>query len=399
MKSKFIRTFILFFKASPFRVSAVIMLTLALGVFPSLRIFISIKLIDLIAGFLQSSKEIAFGETFKLLAVWAVITLASELAVKLQGSLNALINEKFSASIMTGLSEKLASLTDLSFFEKKENLVKVDMVREQLQVRPQNYVFNIILNFQRIVNLISMFAVLFSIDYLLPILMIFSTLPVFLISQKAGRVQWAETEKLQDKRLKMATYIKHGLEGEKAKDNFLFGFTKNFKNTYLSIRDEYLKSFIKIAHRGLAFQLITSFVSALIMIALFFLMIFIVIKKRIAVGAVAGYVQAFMYTQYEIQDLAMYGRWYFTIMGYFQNYFDIMDWTEKHRGIEDVKQFKRIILNEKIESIQLKNIRFAYRGKEFDNDGNDISDYAIKDLSLFIDGKKNLCSCRKERQR
>lgn len=388
MKSKFIRTFILFFKASPFRVSAVIMLTLALGVFPSLRIFISMKLIDLIADLLQSSAEIAFGKIFKLLAAWAVISLASELAVKLQGTLNALINEKFSASIMTGLSEKLAGLTDLSFFEKRENLVKVDMVREQLQVRPQNYVFNIILNFQRIVNLISMFAVLFSIDYLLPILMIFSTLPVFLISQKAGRVQWAETEKLQDKRLKMATYIKHGLEGEKAKDNFLFGFTKNFKNTYLSIRDEYLKSFIKIAHRGLAFQLITSFVSALIMIALFFLMIFIVIKKRIAVGAVAGYVQAFMYTQYEIQDLAMYGRWYFTIMGYFQNYFDIMDWTGKHRGIEDVEQSERIILNEKIESIELKNVRFAYRGKEFDNGGNDISDYAIKDLSLFIDGKK-----------
>ena len=284
MKSKFIRTFILFFKASPFRVSAVIMLTLALGVFPSLRIFISMKLIDLIADLLQSSKEIAFGETFKLLAVWAVITLASELAVKLQATLNALINEKFSASIMTGLSEKLASLTELSFFEKKENLVKVDMVREQLQVRPQNYVFNIILNFQRIVNLISMFAVLFSIDYLLPVLMIFSTLPVFLISQKAGRVQWAETEKLQDKRLKMATYIKHGLEGEKAKDNFLFGFIKNFKNTYLSIRDEYLKNFIKIAHKGLAFQLITSFVSALIMITLFFLMIFIVVKKKLPSG-------------------------------------------------------------------------------------------------------------------
>ena len=128
----------MFFKASPFRVSAVIVLTLALGVFPSLRIFISMKLIDLIADLLQSSAEIAFGKIFKLLAAWAVISLASELAVKLQGTLNALINEKFSASIMTGLSEKLAGLTDLSFFEKRENLVKIDMVREQLQVRPQN---------------------------------------------------------------------------------------------------------------------------------------------------------------------------------------------------------------------------------------------------------------------
>ena len=95
-KYPFVRTFKLFFKASPFRVSAVIMLTLALGVFPSLRIFISMKLIDLIADLLQSSAEIAFGKIFKLLAAWAVISLASELAVKLQGTLNALINEKFS---------------------------------------------------------------------------------------------------------------------------------------------------------------------------------------------------------------------------------------------------------------------------------------------------------------
>nr|WP_255805533.1 hypothetical protein [Treponema putidum] len=62
-KYPFIRTFKLFFKSSPFRIRAVIVLTLALGVFPSLRIFISMKLIDLIAELLQNSKEIVFGET------------------------------------------------------------------------------------------------------------------------------------------------------------------------------------------------------------------------------------------------------------------------------------------------------------------------------------------------
>lgn len=51
---------------------------------------------------------------------------------------------------MTTLSEKLALLKNLSFFETAENLVKVDMVREQIQVRSKNYFFNLTLNLQKL---------------------------------------------------------------------------------------------------------------------------------------------------------------------------------------------------------------------------------------------------------
>lgn len=99
--------------------------------------------------------------------------------------------------------------------------------------------------------------------------MMFSTVPVFLITQN-----------LQNEKLKMATYIKHSLEGERAKDNFLFGFTENFKTTYCKIRDEYLQTYIEIARKGLLFGIIGSFLSAIIGVGLFFLIIFIVIKKH-----------------------------------------------------------------------------------------------------------------------
>ncbi len=382
-KKPFIRTFVLLCRAAPIRVSAVIVLTVIAGILPSLRVFISIKLVNLIADFLQNTHKEPFDTIFKWVSIWAVIAVVSEVAVKLQNALMVIINEKFSAAIMTGISEKLSAVIDISFFENKENLIKVDMVREQIQVRPQNYVFNIIQNFQRIIGLTSMLAVLFSADYLLPVLMFCSTVPVFFISKTGGKKQWGETEKLQTEKLKLATYIKHGLEGEKAKDNFLFGFTKNFKTVYRNIRDGYLKKIIKITHKALFLQLLASLVSALITAGMFFLMIFIVIKKRMAVGTVAGYVQAFMYSQYEIQDLAMYGRWYFTIMGYFKNFFDIIDWHCPSDKTE-IQNSKKIVLNEKIESIELKNVYFGYR-QEGVPTANNTEYYVIKNLSLFID--------------
>lgn len=379
-KNTFIRTFRLLFDSSPIRVSVVLFLTLISGIMPSMRILISIKLINLIAEAVTNFENFNFAGTFYLLIAWAAVSAALELAVALQGTLNTIITEKFSALIMTALSEKLGALDDLSFFETAENLVKIDMVRDQIHVRPQNYVFNLTLNLQKIINLFSMFAVLFSVNYFLPVLMLCSTVPVFLITQKVGKKQWSKTKKLQNEKLKLTTYIKHALESEKAKDNFLFGFTENFKDSYKKTRDGYLKKFIQIAHRGLFFQVISTLISSAIAIALFFLMIFIIIKEHLAVGAVAGYVQTFIYTQYEIQDIATYGRWYFILMGYFQNFFFLIDWEARD---EEAHKNRKIVLNEKIYSIELKNVWFGYNVN-----GDDEKNYIIKDLSLFIDGKK-----------
>lgn len=376
MKNIFFRTFTLFLKASPLRVIAVITITILSGILPSLRIFISMNLINIIAESIQTSIPLQFSEIFNLLAIWVMVTLVSELSSTLQNTLNTIITEKFSISILNSISEKLIVLDDVSFFENKENLVKIDMIREQIHIRPQNYVFNISINLQKIVNLISMVGVLLAVDYLLPILMLCSTVPIFIISQISGKKQWLKTQSMQQEKLKLTTYIKHGLESEKAKDNLLFGFTENFKSAYIKTRDEYLKKIIHIAHRGAALNIFISFVSAVLMAALFFAVIFIIVKKRIAVGALAAYIQAFMYSQYEIQDLATYGKWYFILMGYFKNFFDIIDW--KKRETRKVSTNEKIIFTEKIESLEIRNLWFSYDKKE----------YIIKNLSLFLDAKK-----------
>lgn len=374
----FFRTFYTYFRSSSIRVVCVLIFTLIAGVLPSLRVYISMKLINIIAYSLQSSEVIDFSRILILVLAQGLISIISELILSLQSTFNSIISEKFSACIMTSLSEYLAHLQNIKFFEDKNNLIKIEMVREQIQVRPQNFCFNICLNLQKIINVISLFVVLVTVDYLLPILMLCSTIPGFLISQRVGKKQMESLDKIQGEKLQLTTYIKHSLDSEKAKDNFLFGFVKNFKYEYIKKRDSYLAMFIDIAHKGLVLQLILGIISALISGSLFIVMIFIVIKKKVAVGAIAGYVQAFMQAQYEIQDIATYGKWYFILMKYFENYFALLDWSDNNTDDLSLLENKTI-LNEKIETIELKNVWFSYTDDE----------YVIKNLSLFLDAKKS----------
>ncbi|AHZ25450.1 ABC transporter ATP-binding protein/permease [Helicobacter pylori] len=70
-------------------------------------------------------------------------------------------------------------------------------------------------------------------------------------------------------------------------------------------------------------------------------------------GAIAGYIQAFSSTEQQLQDLSFYGKWFFAINKYFENYFYILDYKTP-------KTETQIKLEEKIHSITFENISFSY---------------------------------------
>ncbi|GAA7080243.1 hypothetical protein BD0010_08820 [Helicobacter pylori] len=88
----------------------------------------------------------------------------------------------------------------------------------------------------------------------------------------------------------------------------------------------YLNNFVKVAQKNLIFTICADVLTTILSIALFFLMVFIILSKSIGVGAIAGYIQAFSSTQQQLQDLSFYGKWFFTINKYFENYFYILDY-------------------------------------------------------------------------
>ncbi|GAA7660581.1 hypothetical protein HpMMM63_04110 [Helicobacter pylori] len=133
----------------------------------------------------------------------------------------------------------------------------------------------------------------------------------------------------------------------------LFNFMLNFHHKFIETKELYLNHFVKVAQKNLISTIYADVLTTILSIALFFLMVFIILSKLIGVGAIAGYIQAFSSTQQQLQDLSFYGKWFFTINKYFENYFYILDYKTP-------KPETQIKLEEKIQSITFENVSFSY---------------------------------------
>ncbi|WP_240461757.1 ATP-binding cassette domain-containing protein [Helicobacter pylori] len=268
-------------------------------------------------------------------------------------SLQTIIAEQFSISIITQLANKLTQVKNLSFFENKDHTIKLNTIHNGLYIRPLNYVSNLFFNLQRIIGLVSLFGILFSISIYLPFIMIFATVPCIFISNHIAKKHSASIDKLQDQKESMQNYLYSGLDNQKNKDNLLFNFMLNFHYKFIENKELYLNNFVKVAQKNLISTIYTDILTTILSIALFFLMVFIILSKSIGVGAIAGYIQAFSSTEQQLQDLSFYGKWFFTINKYFENYFCILDYKMP-------KPETQIKLEEKIHSITFENISFSY---------------------------------------
>ncbi|WQY54586.1 ABC transporter ATP-binding protein/permease [Helicobacter pylori] len=263
------------------------------------------------------------------------------------------IAEQFSINIITQLANKLTKVKNLNFFENKDHTIKLNTIHNGLYIRPLNYVSNLFFNLQRIIGLVSLFGILFSISIYLPFIMIFATMPCIFISNHIAKKHSASIDKLQDKKESIQNYLYSGLDNQKNKDNLLFNFMLNFHHKFIENKELYINHFVKIAQKNLMLTIYADILITTLSITLFFLMVFIILSKSIGVGAIAGYIQAFSSTEQQLQDLSFYGKWFFAINKYFENYFCILDYKMP-------KPETQIKLEEKIHSITFENISFSY---------------------------------------
>ncbi|GAA7617456.1 hypothetical protein JP0114_03970 [Helicobacter pylori] len=220
--------------------------------------------------------------------------------------MQTIIAEQFSINIITQLANKLTQVKNLNFFENKDHTIKINTIHNGLHIRPLNYVSNLFFNLQRIIGLISLFGILFSISIYLPFIMIFATVPCILISNHIAKKHSASIDKLQDQKESMQNYLYSGLDNQKNKDNLLFNFMLNFHHKFIETKELYLNNFVKVAQKNLIFTIYADVLITILSIALFFLMVFIILSKSIGVGAIAGYIQAFSSTRQQLQDFSLY---------------------------------------------------------------------------------------------
>ncbi len=348
-----LRTFILLYKSSPKCVVLASVIVLLIGILPSINILVTIRLIDVVANILQNHTHFEYRLLLSTLLLWGALLFFTHVFLGILSSLQTIIAEQFSINIITQLANKLTKVKNLNFFENKDHTIKLNAIHNGLYIRPLNYVSNLFFNLQRIIGLVSLFGILFSISIYLPFIMIFATVPCIFISNHIAKKHSASIDKLQDKKESMQNYLYSGLDIQKNKDNLLFSFVFNFYHKFIENKELYINHFVKIAQKNLMLTIYTDILTTILSVALFFLMVFIILSKSIGVGAIAGYIQAFSYTEQQLQDLSFYGKWFFTINKYFENYFYILDYKTP-------KPESQIRLEEKIHSITFENISFSY---------------------------------------
>ncbi|WQW04143.1 ABC transporter ATP-binding protein/permease [Helicobacter pylori] len=348
-----LRTFILLYKSSPKRVVLASITVLLIGILPSINILVTIRLIDVVANILQNHTHFEYRLLLSTLLLWGALLFFTHVFLGILSSLQTIIAEQFSTNIITRLAIKLTKVKNLNFFENKDHTIKLNAIHNGLYIRPLNYVSNLFFNLQRIIGLISLFGILFSISIYLPFIMIFATVPCMFITNHIAKKHSTSIDKLQDQKESMQNYLYSGLDIQKNKDNLLFSFVFNFYHKFIENKELYINHFVKIAQKNLMLTIYADILTTILSVALFFLMVFIILSKSIGVGAIAGYVQAFSYTEQQLQDLSFYGKWFFTINKYFENYFYILDYKTP-------KLESQIRLEEKIHSITFENISFSY---------------------------------------
>ncbi|QTO98913.1 ABC transporter ATP-binding protein [Helicobacter pylori] len=348
-----LRTFVLLYKSSPKYVVLASVIVLLIGILPSINILVTIRLIDVVANILQNHTHFEYRLLLSTLLLWGALLFFTHVFLGILSSLQTIIAEQFSTNIITRLAIKLTKVKNLNFFENKDHTIKLNAIHNGLYIRPLNYVSNLFFNLQRIIGLISLFGILFSISIYLPFIMIFATVPCMFITNHIAKKHSASIDKLQDQKESMQNYLYSGLDIQKNKDNLLFSFVFNFYHKFIENKELYINHFVKIAQKNLMLTIYADILTTILSVALFFLMVFIILSKSIGVGAIARYVQAFSYTEQQLQDLSFYGKWFFTINKYFENYFYILDYKTP-------KLESQIRLEEKIHSITFENISFSY---------------------------------------
>ncbi|WP_120880350.1 ATP-binding cassette domain-containing protein [Helicobacter pylori] len=348
-----LRTFVLLYKSSPKCVVLASVIVLFIGIIPSLNILVMIRLIDIVVNLLQNHTHFEYSLLLPTLILWGALLFLTHVFLGILSSLQTIIAEQFSINIITQLANKLTQVKNLNFFENKDHTIKLNAIHNGLYIRPLNYVSNLFFNLQRIIGLISLFGILFSTSIYLPFIMIFATVPCMFITNHIAKKHSASIDKLQDQKESMQNYLYSGLDNQKNKDNLLFNFMLNFHHKFIETKELYLNNFVKVAQKNLIFTIYTDILITILSVVLFFLMVFIILSKSIGVGAIAGYIQAFSSTEQQLQDLSFYGKWFFAINKYFENYFYILDYKTP-------KTETQIRLEEKIHSITFENISFSY---------------------------------------
>jgi ATP-binding cassette, subfamily B, bacterial len=222
----------IFWRASPTYTFAFLIVLIIRSAVPGLSIWITKLFVDNVVANIQggtTSVSLAL-----LILLWGVVTVIDELLAPWATYLQGGLNEKVTEGVNLLLMEKAVSFEDITIFEDSQFYNDLQLLQRESRFRPLNFVVTTSQIFQLLISLIVFVAILGSLVWWLPIIVVSAGLPQLLTSLNLHKMSWNALVGTSPEARRMQYTNSVLLTDTYAKEIRLFDLGRYFINHYLT---------------------------------------------------------------------------------------------------------------------------------------------------------------------
>lgn len=329
------------------------------------------KIIDSLTLSFEGSAK--FNTILFYLAGFIVVTLFSRLIENQRNSTQIILGNLFGKNIQYKIVDKTTKL-DFWRFEDPKFHDKLDRVSDQATWKPLNTFYNLFDSLQSLFILISIFIVLYALNWIVMVLMVVFAVPSLLVQIKYGNVWWnllfGETP---DSR-KLFYYHDLMTKSNAVKDVKILSLKNyiisKYKQLYERLFDEQKKVIIK-RH---IWELFTYILSDIVLVFFFIFLVWSAYLKKIGIGDFTFYSTLYLRGVTSLHSIVR------DVAGIYENNLFIYELLEYLNLEEEARGSSKNVPKIK-EGFEFKNVWFKYPKTD---------QWILKGVSLRINVKNNV---------
>ncbi len=274
----------------------------------------------------------------------------------LTASIYTIVREKHSYALNRKISDLIHAKTTTigyGFFEDPTAQNNFFQTIHHARTRPQAVFFNMMSIFQNGLTLLVICVVMFSIHWIVPVIILALALPTFWLRVRLSRKLF-ELEKSQTNEQRQALYYDRVLTGkEYAKEVRIFHLGNYFRKKYIATNERLHLTREKILKEHAVNEIVTQALMSVACVVLFASTIYMASIGQITIGALAMYFMA-MYRCYRTaQNMLLSVANLYEANLFLKNFFAFLDFTPENKSVtEKFPNLQR--------SIKVENLSYVY---------------------------------------
>ncbi|MCQ2227345.1 MAG: ABC transporter ATP-binding protein/permease [Bacteroidales bacterium] len=343
------------------------------GLIPLAQLW-AVKIIIDIASDQITTHAFDLQETLKGLILMGIILVANTIF----SSIHTIVKQKHSFKVSMLIADIIHSKTtsiNYGFFEDANYHNVFFRAVAESQSKPQGVFYNIIGLIQELLTLISLAAILISIHWSLPLIVLCLGLPIVAIrtyfSRKFYRLQREQT--IDERR---AQYYNRVLTArEFAKEVRMFDLAAYFRNLYCSTRQTLQNKLVKLLVSDAISEGIVRTLASAAFVAVFGIVIYQAVIGHMSVGLIAMYLMALQRCYNTAQDVLQRFASLYDSNLFLKNFFEFIDMPSAE------KKQPKAAPSTSNNAIEFTNVSFSYPNTER---------IVLKDISFKVEKGESL---------